>query len=247
MTGGAGFIGSHLAEKLVKRGDEVLVIDNFSTGSLKNLVQIEKEIEIINMDIANPLINDLVRRFKPDVVFHLAAQMDVRHSVGNPLDDAYTNIIGLLNVLEGACSETLKKIVIASSGGTIYGELDKTLIPVKETAVRKPLSPYGVAKVAGDLYLDAYRFLHGLSGTSLALGNVYGPRQDPLGEAGVISIFAGTLLEGKQAVIYGDGKQTRDFIYIDDVVEAFLSAEEYEGEELDGQQQEDLQLYDEHG
>ena len=233
VTGGAGFIGSHLADCLVKRGDAVLIIDDFSTGRLDNLVQIQNQVETIDTDIANSETIDLIAAYKPDTVFHLAAQMDVRHSVGNPISDAKTNIIGLLNVFEGARKCQAKKVVIASSGGTIYGESDsEVFLTTDEYAKRRPICPYGVAKVASDLYLDVYRTLYGMSGTSLALGNVYGPRQNPHGEAGVVSIFAGALLDSKQVSIFGTGEQVRDFVYVIDAVEAFLCAEQYNGSHL---------------
>ena len=203
----------------------MLVIDNFSTGSLQNLAESEDQVRVAAVDIANRETIGLVADHRPDVIFHLAAQMDVRHSVGDPIDDARTNIIGLLHVLEGGRVHGVRKVVLASSGGTIYGEPDPSLIPIDETTPRFPLSPYGVAKVAGDLYLNVYRFLYDCRGTSLALGNIYGPRQDPFGEAGVVSIFAGALLAEKPSIIYGTGNQTRDFVYVDDAVEAFLCAE----------------------
>ncbi|HYA44706.1 MAG TPA: NAD-dependent epimerase/dehydratase family protein, partial [Acidimicrobiales bacterium] len=169
-------------------------------------------------------IGPLMARRKPEVVFHLAAQADVRVSVADPLRDAEVNILGSLRVLEGARVAGTRKVVFASSGGTIYGVPES--LPVKESHPQRPLSPYGVAKKAVGDYLHAYRELYGLEYTALALANVYGPRQDPNGEAGVIAIFAGRLLAGEPCVIYGDGKQTRDFVYVDDVVDAFSRAGE---------------------
>jgi UDP-glucose 4-epimerase len=156
------------------------------------------------------------------VIFHLAAQADVRVSVARPAFDAEVNIVGTLNVLEGARQAGARKVVFAASGGTLYGETDK--LPLRESAPQRPLSPYGVSKKAAMDYLVAYRELHGLEFTSLALANVYGPRQDPHGEAGVVAIFAGLLLSGQTCTIYGDGQQTRDFVYVDDVVDAFSRA-----------------------
>ena len=163
-------------------------------------------------------------RRKPEVVFHMAAQVDVRVSVADPVMDADVNILGALRALEGARAAGSRKVVFASSGGTIYGDVDK--LPIKESTPQRPLSPYGVAKKAVGDYLFAYRELHGLEYTALALANVYGPRQDPHGEAGVVAIFAGRLLAGEPCLIYGDGKQTRDFVYVDDVVDAFSRAAE---------------------
>jgi UDP-glucose 4-epimerase len=167
---------------------------------------------------------DVITRCEPEVVFHLAAQVDVRVSVADPALDAQINVLGSVNVMEGARQAGSRKIVFASSGGTIYGEPDPSQLPVKESHPQQPLSPYGVAKRAVTDYLHAYRELYELEYTSLALSNVYGPRQDPHGEAGVVAIFAGQLLAGQPCTIYGDGSQTRDFVYVDDVVDAFVRA-----------------------
>ncbi|HVN52172.1 MAG TPA: NAD-dependent epimerase/dehydratase family protein, partial [Acidimicrobiales bacterium] len=176
------------------------------------------------IDARDPALVDLIARRRPEVVFHLAAQADVRVSVADPLLDAAVNVIGSLHVLEGARAAGARKIVFASSGGTIYGDIAPEDLPVDESHPQRPLSPYGVAKkVVGD-YLFAYRELHALEYTALALANVYGPRQDPHGEAGVVAIFARRLLQGEPCTIYGDGSQTRDFVYVDDVVDAFVRA-----------------------
>jgi len=167
---------------------------------------------------------ELVARRAPEVVFHLAAQADVRVSVARPAFDAEVNIVGSLNVIEGARRARSRKVVFASSGGTIYGDPDPADLPVTEAHPQLPVSPYGVAKKAVGDYLHAYRVLHGLEFTALALANVYGPRQDPHGEAGVVAIFAGRLLAGEPCTIFGDGRQTRDFVYVDDVVDAFVRA-----------------------
>ena len=228
VTGGAGFIGSALVDQLVKRGDQVLVIDNFSAGSEKNLEEAKnasaKELVIENCDIRNPETTKLITDYGPSVIFHLAAQVDVRASVEDPLNDLETNLVGLIRVLEGARKAETTKIVLASSGGTIYGEPDAKQLPLNEDSPWNPLSPYGVSKLAGGLYVNAYSSLYGLRGTTLALANVYGPRQDPHGEAGVVAIFAGKLLNRELCTIYGTGMQTRDFVFVDDVASAFVAS-----------------------
>jgi len=228
VTGGAGFIGSALVDQLVKRGDQILVIDNFSAGSEKNLEEAKnssaKELVIENCDIRNPETTKLITDYGPSVIFHLAAQVDVRSSVKDPLNDLETNLVGLIRVLEGARKAETTKIVLASSGGTIYGEPDAKQLPLNEDSPWNPLSPYGVSKLAGGLYVNAYSSLYGLRGTTLALANVYGPRQDPHGEAGVVAIFAGKLLNRELCTIYGTGMQTRDFVFVDDVASAFVAS-----------------------
>ena len=228
VTGGAGFIGSALVDQLVKRGDQLLVIDNFSAGSEKNLEEAKsasaKELVIENCDIRNSETTKLIADYGPSVIFHLAAQVDVRASVEDPLNDLETNLVGLMRVLEGGRKAKTMKIVLASSGGTIYGEPEAKQLPLNEDAPWNPLSPYGVSKLAGGLYVNTYSSLYGLKGTTLALANVYGPRQDPHGEAGVVAIFAGKLLNGEPCTIYGTGMQTRDFVYVDDVASAFVAS-----------------------
>jgi UDP-glucose 4-epimerase len=228
VTGGAGFIGSNLVDRLLAEGHSVDVVDDLSSGSLGNLASARtaghRQLNFHQMDVRSPDLSELMVRRQPEVVFHLAAQADVRVSVANPLLDADINIMGSLQVLEGARASGARKVVFASSGGTIYGDPNPKDLPVKESHPQQPLSPYGVAKkVVGD-YLHAYRQLHGLEFTALALANVYGPRQDPHGEAGVVAIFAGRLLEGTPGTIFGNGRQTRDFVYVDDVVDAFARA-----------------------
>jgi UDP-glucose 4-epimerase len=230
VTGGAGFIGSTLVDRLLAEGHSVDAIDDLSTGSLGNLSDARNnpthQFTFHNLDIRSPEVVDVIVRRRPEVVFHLAAQADVRVSVARPVHDAEINIIGSLQVLEGARQAGARKLVFASSGGTIYGEPDPADLPVKESHPQRPVSPYGVAKkVVGD-YLHAYREIHNLEYTALALANVYGPRQDPHGEAGVVAIFAGRLLAGEACTIFGDGAQTRDFVYVDDVVDAFARAGE---------------------
>jgi UDP-glucose 4-epimerase len=227
VTGGAGFIGSTLADRLLAEGHQVDVVDDLSAGSLANLADArgaKKDFAFHHADIRSPDVVDLIARRRPEVVFHLAAQADVRVSVARPAFDAEVNIVGSLNVLEGARQGGAAKVVFASSGGTIYGSPDPADLPVKESHPQVPLSPYGVAKKAVGDYLLAYRELHELEFTALALANVYGPRQDPHGEAGVVAIFAGRLLAGEACTIFGDGSQTRDFVYVDDVVDAFARA-----------------------
>ncbi|MDP1794313.1 MAG: NAD-dependent epimerase/dehydratase family protein, partial [Acidimicrobiales bacterium] len=230
VTGGAGFIGSTLVDRLLAEGHDVDVIDDLSTGSLGNLAQArsqtEQALKFHHLDIRSPDAAALIERRAPEVVFHLAAQMDVRVSVKDPVFDAEVNLIGLLQVLEGARRAGSAKVVFASSGGTIYGDVGVGDLPVREGQPQRPLSPYGVAKKASTDYLNAYRDLHQLEFTSLALGNVYGPRQNPHGEAGVVAIFAGLLLDGRQCTIFGDGSQTRDYVFVDDVVDAFVRAVE---------------------
>lgn len=233
VTGGAGFIGSNLVDRLLAEGNTVEVVDNLSTGSLANLADARAaklgRLTFHQLDVRSPDLAELMNRTKPDVVFHLAAQADVRVSVADPIFDADVNVIGSLRVLEGARSSGAQKVVFASSGGTIYGDPDPSDLPVKESHTQNPISPYGVAKKVVSDYLYAYRELHNLEFTSLALANVYGPRQDPHGEAGVVAIFAGRLLAGKPCTVYGDGRQTRDFVYVDDVVDAFARAAERGG------------------
>ena len=232
ITGGAGFIGSILTDRLLAEGWEVDVVDDLSTGSLANLgdarAQRTRRFTFQRIDIRSPAITDLVAHRRPDVVYHLAAQADVRVSVARPAGDAEVNIIGSLNVLQGALAAKTRKVVFASSGGTIYGAPDD--LPVSEHHAQRPLSPYGVAKKAVGDYLHYYREIHGLEYTALALANVFGPRQDPHGEAGVVAIFAGKLLAKERPTIFGEGDQTRDFVYVDDVVDAFVRA----GEKGDG-------------
>ncbi len=228
VTGGAGFIGSTLVDRLLAEGHTVDVVDNLSTGSLANLAEARSvgtgRFNFHQLDVRSTDLVDLMSRRKPEVVFHLAAQADVRVSVADPVLDADINILGSLRALEGARQSGARKVVFASSGGTIYGAAEK--LPVKESQAQKPLSPYGVAKKTVGDYLYMYRELHGLEYTALALANVYGPRQDLRGEAGVVAIFAGRLLAGEPCLIFGDGKQTRDFVFVDDVVDAFSRAGE---------------------
>jgi UDP-glucose 4-epimerase len=218
VTGGAGFIGSHVVGALRDRGDDVLVLDDLSSGRRENVPGAQLEV----VDIREPLDD----RFEgAEVCFHLAAQVDVRVAVARPDHDAQTNVLGTINVLEAARRHGTQ-IVFASTGGAIYGECDG---PAPEDAPRRPFSPYGVSKLAAEEYLAAYNRLYGTSHVSLRYGNVYGPRQDPHGEAGVVAIFFGRLAEGERARIFGDGSQTRDYVYAGDVARATLAAVGKEG------------------
>lgn len=228
VTGGAGFIGSTLVDRLLAEGHRVDVVDDLSSGSLANLAEARADrsnaLKVHQVDIRDPAVIEVIGRRQPEVVFHLAAQADVRVSVARPAYDAEINVVGSLNVLEGARVGGTRKVVFASSGGTIYGEPAPADLPVKESHPQQPLSPYGVAKRVVTDYLHVYRELHSIEFTSLAMANIYGPRQDPHGEAGVVAIFAGLLLEGKPCTVFGDGAQTRDFVYVDDAVDAFVRA-----------------------
>lgn len=226
VTGAAGFIGSHVVDRLLADGHEVTGVDDLSRGRLGNLDEArqagERRFGFVKADIVAPEFRELVAREAPEVICHLAAQIDVRASVADPIDDARLNILGTINVLEAARLAGVRKVVFTSSGGSIYGNPAK--LPVSERAGVDPHSPYAASKVTGEVYLGVYRALYGLETTSLALGNVYGPRQDPNGEAGVVGIFGSALLAGRRATIFGDGLATRDYVYVDDVADAFARA-----------------------
>src|SRR5918997_4770014 len=228
VTGGAGFIGSNLVDALLARGDEVTVVDDLSTGKRENLDQaLNNGATLEQIDIRDAdSVSDVVGRTKPDVIFHLAAQIDVRKSVADPANDARINVEGTINVLRAAQAHGVMRVVNTSTGGAIYGEGQQ--LPAPEDHPTAPEAPYGLSKFCAEQYCEIFSRLHGLSTVSLRYGNVYGPRQDPLGEAGVIAIFCGKLLENGRATIFGDGKQTRDYIYVDDVVQANLKAAESE-------------------
>jgi UDP-glucose 4-epimerase len=224
VTGGAGFIGSNIVDALVERGDEVTVVDDISTGRRENLAgALERGAELIEADIRDaPFMLDLVGHTKPDVVFHLAAQIDVRHSVADPAADARINVEGTVNVLEAARAAGVPRVVNSSTGGAIYGDTER--VPTDEATAPAPLAPYGQSKLAAEGYCSLYTRLHGLSTISLRYANVYGPRQDPHGEGGVVAIFCGRLLDGGAPKVFGDGGQTRDYVYVGDVVAANLAA-----------------------
>jgi UDP-glucose 4-epimerase len=228
VTGGAGFIGSNLVDRLLAEGHSVDVVDDLSTGSLANLAEARAvahhDLSVHNLDIRSEELVGLMERRRPEVVFHLAAQADVRVSVADPIFDAEVNLVGTVRILEGARRCGAERVVFAASGGTLYGEPDESALPLEESVPQRPLSPYGVSKKGAIDYLVAYRELHSLEFCALALANVYGPRQDPHGEAGVVAIFAERLVLDQPVTVFGDGEQTRDFVYVDDVVDAFVRA-----------------------
>src|SRR5680860_1162406 len=226
VTGGAGFIGSNLVDALLARGDAVSVVDDLSTGRRSNLDRaLAAGAELAELDIREAAaLAELVAAAQPEVVFHLAAQIDVRKSLADPAFDASINVGGTANLLEAARASGSPRIVFVSTGGAIYGEGEGQRLPLDESTPIAPFSAYGQSKFAAEGYLALYERLYGLSGVSLRLGNVYGPRQDPLGEAGVIAIFCGKLRGGERPTVFGDGRQTRDYIYVGDVVTAALAA-----------------------
>lgn len=220
VTGGAGFIGSHTVDALIAKGHHVVVVDNFSSGHKKNVNPKAKVYSISVVDAR--ALHDIFKKEKPQYVVHLAAQKDVRASVSDPAFDASENIIGGINVLEACVAAKVKKIVFASTGGAIYGETKN--IPTSEPEPCRPISPYGIAKLTVEHYLYYYKHTYGLQYAVLRYANVYGPRQDPYGEAGVVAIFSAKLLSGETPLINGTGKQTRDYVYVGDVVAANIRA-----------------------
>jgi len=226
VTGGAGFIGSNLVDALLARGDEVTVLDNLSTGRRVNLDgALTGGARLAEVDVRDDAgVGALFADARPELVFHLAAQIDVRKSVEDPYFDAAVNVGGTANVLEAARATGVDRVIFVSTGGALYGEGADKQLPLPESTPIAPLSGYGQSKYAAEGYLGLFERLHGLSGMSLRLGNVYGPRQDPLGEAGVVAIFCGLLKNGGRPTVYGDGTQTRDYIYVGDVVSAALAA-----------------------
>jgi UDP-glucose 4-epimerase len=224
VTGGAGFIGSNVVDALLERGDEVTAVDDLSTGRRENLEgALERGAVLHEGDIRDrERVVALVGAFRPDAIFHLAAQIDVRRAVADPAFDAAVNVGGTINVLEAARLAGVPRVVNSSTGGAIYGEADA--IPTREDHTPAPMAPYGMSKHAAEGYCALYRRLHGLSTISLRYANIYGPRQDPHGEGGVVAIFCGKLVEGGTPVAFGDGLQTRDYTYVDDIVSANLAA-----------------------
>jgi UDP-glucose 4-epimerase len=229
VTGAAGFIGANLVDRLLAEGHDVVGLDDLSRGGLHNLADARRcnearaaSFSFVRHDITADDLPAVVSAARPEVICHLAAQIDVRVSVADPLLDARLNILGTINVLRSAVAAGTRKVVYTSSGGSIYGT--PAHLPVGERAKLAPESPYAASKVAGEVYLGTFKALYGLDYTSLALGNVYGPRQDPHGEAGVVAIFASAFLEGRPATIFGDGTATRDYVFVDDVVDAYVRA-----------------------
>jgi len=226
VTGGGGFIGSHVVDRLLELGHQVVVVDDFRSGRLSNL---PPDIPLYRTDIADPALEEIFRSERPELVCHYAAQISVQHSMQDPLGDADTNVRGSLNLLQNCVRFGVKKVVYTSSGGAVYGE--PLHLPCDEAHSVHPLSHYGVSKYAVENYLYVYRQSYGLDYTVLRLSNVYGPRQDPFGEAGVVAIFSQAMLQGKPLVINGSGEQERDFLYVLDVVEASITALERGGGE----------------
>jgi UDP-glucose 4-epimerase len=223
VTGGAGFIGSTLVDRLLHGGHQVVAVDDLRRGRRENLdAALAAGGTLRELDILDPALAELVAEVRPEVIFHLAAQIDVRVSVADPLLDVTQNVLGTVNLAEAARRAGVRKIVFASSGGSIYGTPEH--LPVGEDVPVNPKSPYAASKVSAEVFLNSYRQLYGLDCTHLALANVYGPRQDPGGEAGVVAIFAGALLAGRPTRVYGDGDNTRDYVYVDDVAAAFVAA-----------------------
>ena len=229
LSGGAGFVGSHVAEAYLAAGDEVTVLDDLSTGRRENL---PRGVRFVHADIRSAEARDLLAQGRFELLNHHAAQMDVRRSVADPLFDLDVNLRGLLNLLEGARAGGVRRVVFASSGGVVYG--DATAPPCREGAAKLPISPYGVAKLASEHYLMAYSRLYGLDVASLRYSNVYGPRQNAEGEAGVVAIFSRKMLAGEPLTIFGDGEQTRDMVYVKDVAAANLAASDRPLPPLDG-------------
>jgi UDP-glucose 4-epimerase len=223
VTGGAGFIGSHVVDAYVAAGHEVVIVDDLSTGKRENL---NPRAKFHQLDIQDPRVVELIRAERPAVLNLHAAQMDVRRSVADPVFDARVNLIGLLQCLEGARKANVRRVIFVSSGGAAYGEQEA--FPAPETHPTNPVSPYGVSKRAGELYAFFYQAEYQLPFFALRYANVYGPRQDPHGEAGVVAIFAGRMLRGEPITVNGDGRQTRDYVFVGDVVRANLAALERE-------------------
>lgn len=224
VTGGAGFIGSTLVDHLLASGNAVTVVDDLSRGRESNLSAAKNnpDFDFVEADIVDADLNRIVADARPEAIFHLAAQIDVRKSVADPGNDATVNVVGTARLAEAARRADVRKIVYTSSGGAIYGV--PSTFPVSEEVPVAPLSPYAAGKIAGEIYLGMFRELYGLDCTFIAPANVYGPRQDPHGEAGVVAVFAGRLIAGQPTHVFGEGANTRDYVYVDDVAAAFVAA-----------------------
>jgi UDP-glucose 4-epimerase len=229
VTGGAGFIGSHVVDALLARGYRVHILDDLSGGRIEN---VPDDATLHRLDVRTPAAASLIATERFDAIFHLAAQMDVRRSVADPVFDADVNVLGFLNLMEAARAVGVRKVVFSSTGGAIYGEPDPGINdggPQPEHHPQQPVSPYGITKLVSEKYLHFYHVAYGIPYAAMRFGNVYGPRQNPHGEAGVVAIFAERLLDGRQPVIYGAGEQTRDYVYVEDVVAALLAAFDHDG------------------
>lgn len=229
VTGAAGFIGSSLVDRLLRDGHSVVGLDNFATGRAENLEHLSEvpEFSFVEADIVTADLDAILGECKPELVFHLAAQIDVRRSVTDPQFDTSVNVVGTVRLAEAARRNGVRKVVHTSSGGSVYGV--PTRFPTSEDEDIDPHSPYAAGKFAGEIYLNTFRRLYGMDCSHIAPANVYGPRQDPHGEAGVVAIFIRALLDGKPTKVFGDGSNTRDYVYVDDVVDAFVKASGTDG------------------
>ncbi len=223
VTGGAGFIGSHLVDALAKQSHEVIVVDTLISGNKNNITV---DVPVLDIDVRSAELFSVFEDYHPEIVFHLAAQIDVRHSMTDPHHDADINVLGTLNLLQAAQKYKTKKIVFSSTGGAIYGE--QLYFPADEKHITNPASVYGISKLSAEKYLQCLAPLHNITPICLRYSNVYGPRQDPHGEAGVVAIFINKMLQNETPSIFGDGKQTRDFVYVEDVIQANLRALNYQ-------------------
>jgi len=227
VTGGAGFIGSNVSDAFIKEGHNVVIVDNFSSGKQEN---VNPKAKVYKMDIQDPAVENIFRDEKIEVMCHHAAQMDVRRSVADPKFDASVNVLGFLNMMEFGRKYGLKKVLFSSTGGAIYGEQD--YFPADEKHPMQPLSPYGITKLVTEKYLFFYKEIYGIDHVILRYANIYGPRQNPHGEAGVVAIFTQKMLKGEQPIINGEGKQTRDYVFVGDVVQANLLGLKYSGSNI---------------